>query len=217
MLRMMLLIGSLAFATHALALVDNIRPLTQEDIYRVQSKLYNLNFDVEVDGKLGPKTRKAIEGWQRLYQHKKPTGVLTEFQFQGLMSIDTSKLVWGAMSFSLNGSIHTYRSTWGHKSRYEAEVKVLSPCLKEATRIDECHVATIASTTEKAIRDSWSWLVAVRCDDHRGTGIAWSPVDASSEEEARDKAYPRMKSLERYSVTQCKTLGIIEAGGRHVR
>jgi len=74
---------------------------TIEDVETVQEVMYNLGYDVTVDGNHGPKTSKAIRLFQKM-RNETITGALTLEQWRALQATKVPES-WGALSVSMDG------------------------------------------------------------------------------------------------------------------
>lgn len=123
----------------AVASVDMNNP---QIVAEIQSKLYNLNYDVKrFDGIADESTTQAIREWQERI-NVEPTGVLTDALFQRLRS-SRIPTIWGSLAYTANGTIGR---AWNRSSRQEAEEAALAECRRRAGRNAECSTQSAADS-----------------------------------------------------------------------
>ena len=100
--------------------------LTADIIREVQTKLYNLNYDVSpIDGKMNAATRAALTQW-RTRVASTDTGDPSQREVASLRNVVTPK-TWGSIGYNPNGGASTH---WNVDDRQKAEALALAGCKK---------------------------------------------------------------------------------------
>jgi len=116
-------------------------------VAEIQSKLYNLNYDVKrFDGTMDDSTRDAIREWQERIEVT-ATGELTDAQLQRLRNSRPPRS-WAAVAYTANGTIGR---TWSRPSRKDAEDTALEECRRRAGRNADCTMQSAGDTACVAV------------------------------------------------------------------
>jgi hypothetical protein len=209
MLRILLLLAGLLFASPSIASGTDPYEMSESDVQLVQTRLYMLNYDIsEIDGKVGPETRKAIAEYQERISHPS-TGVITEEEFTRLEKLDATGGTWAALSSSTDGA---YSSVWSQSSRSKAERKAETGCLEKSDTPEKC--TTIAAVTFHS--SDQGWIAAVRCSrsDNDSELSYISLAQGDSKARAVGNAFEPVAG-KGYSRDDCRLLTAIETRGRH--
>lgn len=106
-------------------------------ITEVQQRLYNLNYNLDINGRLTEDTRKAIGQWQRNIGRP----VTGDMNLEELTLIRRAILptTWGALGYAARGA---GAAVWNHPSRQSAERAALEACRKQRGGGSNCKVVT---------------------------------------------------------------------------
>lgn len=209
MLRILFVLAGLFFAGPSIAGGTDPYKMSESDIQLVQTRLYMFNYDIsEIDGKLGPETRKAIAKYQERISHPS-TGIITEEEFTRLEKLDATGGTWAALSSSTDGA---YSSVWSQSSRSKAERKAETGCLEKSNTPEKC--TTIAAVTFHS--SDQGWIAAVRCSrsDNDSELSYISLAQGDSKAHAVGNAFEPVAG-KGYSRDDCRLLTAIETRGRH--
>ena len=211
MLRILFVLAGLLFAGQSIAGDTDPYEMSESDVQLAQTKLYGLNYAIsEIDGKLGPETRKAIAKYQTIEGHPS-TGIITEKEFKKLRDIDTTGTMWAALSSSTDGA---YSSVWNRNSRSEAVREALNGCREKSSKPEKC--ITITERVNNSSSMEQGWIAAAHCprsDDStkpRYVSVMGRPKRALAVEGVFDLAMENG-----YSRDDCTLLTVIEVLGRH--
>ena len=120
---------------------DTRPALTNAAVIReVQERLYNLNYDLSINGQLDEATRKAIREWQT-NTRREPRG---DMNMGELAALRNARLptTWGALAYAARGASAV---VWNHHSRHEAVATALEDCRKRNNG-NACKVISAANT-----------------------------------------------------------------------
>lgn len=125
---------------------ERTRPIDTSDsslVRLVQQQLYDLNYNVAINGTWDRETQNAAQQVRALYKLATGTGPLTGEEWERLKNARVSAN-WGATAYTANGIA---RSAWSVRTRKEAEERALKEC--RARIIDpraSCQVMAAART-----------------------------------------------------------------------
>lgn len=174
-------------------------------VAEIQSKLYNLNYDVKrFDGVADESTTTAIREWQERI-NVQPTGILTDALLQRLRNSRTPT-VWGSLAYTANGTIGR---AWNRPTRQDAEDAALAECRRRAGRNADC---STQSAADSACLAAATYRATIGETVYFGARVSLKP----RLQEAIDGAMEQCQAAERSQGT-CESRVSFCANGSHER